>query len=374
MGKHWLDGLWYFDDFKFAIHEIKGETAIWKTLAYFDYPDMDFNGTPGTIKYGSFGETSVEVKEVTGAEIYNVEIILWGGSLVRKGVVSEDGKTITGPHCMGAPQPVVGKWLDQEGLKALLDDREDIYNMTCPYPKNPENQGKLLWMSGPPGNFSQTNQLLLVHFSIHIFPGAGKSTTAQLFAKNHGFVYYEADCFMSQLNPYIPLDLPEPSMAQMNQKCVTGLSKEALMAVFKGVDELPKFAEGKCDPEVMKGWYTEMAKDILKEKKKIGGSWAVAQAISSREFRDVIRKILGDQCIFVILKLSEETNAARLESRHADMDEDTKKTMVDMLNGMHKMYEPAGEDEDSAVDVEIGPDMDRAAVVKAVLEKVQKYL
>ena len=213
-----------------------------------------------------------------------------------------------------------------------------------------------------------------MHFSTHIFLGAGKSTTAQLFAKNHGFVYYEADCFMSQLNPYIPLDIPEPSMAQMNQKCVTGLSKEALTNVFKGVDELPKFAEGKFDSELMKGWYIEMAKDILKEKKKIGGSWAVAQAISSREFRDAIRKILGDQCIFVILKLSEETNAARLESRHADMDEDTKKAMVDMMNNVHKMYEPAGEGEDNAVDVEIGPDMDRDAVVKAVLEKVQKFL
>ena len=28
-------------------------------------------------------------------------------------------------------------------------------------------------------------------------PGMGKSTTAQILARNHGFVYYEADCFGS---------------------------------------------------------------------------------------------------------------------------------------------------------------------------------
>ena len=112
----------------------------------------------------------------------------------------------------------------------------------------------------------------------------------------------------------------------------------------------------------------------MKEKIKVGGSWAVAQAVPSREFRDCIRQVLGDQCIFVILKLSEETNAARLEGRHAEMDQETKDGMLALMQAMYKLYEPTGEDEDNAVDVEIGPDMDRDAVAKAVLEKVSKYL
>ena len=28
-------------------------------------------------------------------------------------------------------------------------------------------------------------------------PGAGKSTTAALLGRDHGYVYYEADCFAS---------------------------------------------------------------------------------------------------------------------------------------------------------------------------------
>ena len=34
-------------------------------------------------------------------------------------------------------------------------------------------------------------------------PGAGKSTTAGRLAKEHGFVYYEADCFFMFCNPFI---------------------------------------------------------------------------------------------------------------------------------------------------------------------------
>ena len=48
-------------------------------------------------------------------------------------------------------------------------------------------------------------------------PGAGKSTTAQLFGRNHGYVYYEADCFMSQVNPFMDLNADDPSLAQVSQ-------------------------------------------------------------------------------------------------------------------------------------------------------------
>ena len=48
-------------------------------------------------------------------------------------------------------------------------------------------------------------------------PGAGKSTTAQLFGRNHGYVYYEADCFMSQLNPFVDLNADNPTLEQFRQ-------------------------------------------------------------------------------------------------------------------------------------------------------------
>ena len=149
MGKHWLDGLWHFEDFKFMLHEVKGEVCYWKNLGAFDYPDLGIDSVQGTWEYGKFGETSAEVKKATGADTYNVEIKLYGGKITKRGVLSEDGKTIYGPGILGGNAE--GKWIDQDGLKALQANQEDIHNLSCPYPKQPENQGKLLWLSGPPG-------------------------------------------------------------------------------------------------------------------------------------------------------------------------------------------------------------------------------
>ena len=49
-------------------------------------------------------------------------------------------------------------------------------------------------------------------------PGAGKSTTAQLLAKEHDFIYYEADAFFMFCNPFIDPKTDNPSMATLSQK------------------------------------------------------------------------------------------------------------------------------------------------------------
>ena len=50
----------------------------------------------------------------------------------------------------------------------------------------------------------------------------GKSTSAQILARENGYVYYEADCFDKIKNPYVPLDVDDPSMAQIKQKPLKG--------------------------------------------------------------------------------------------------------------------------------------------------------
>ena len=39
-------------------------------------------------------------------------------------------------------------WLDDEKLKKLSNDRDPINEPSCPYKIQPENQGKLVWLSG----------------------------------------------------------------------------------------------------------------------------------------------------------------------------------------------------------------------------------
>ena len=57
--------------------------------------------------------------------------------------------------------------------------------------------------------------MLVIHISFILSgpPGAGKSTTCQLMAREAGYVYYEADCTMNNLNPFVPINAENPSLA-----------------------------------------------------------------------------------------------------------------------------------------------------------------
>ena len=50
----------------------------------------------------------------------------------------------------------------------------------------------------------------------------GKSTSAQYLAKDHGFVYCEADAFAHLRNPFVNLETDNPSMAITTQKVLKG--------------------------------------------------------------------------------------------------------------------------------------------------------
>ena len=79
---------------------------------------------------------------------------------------------------------------------------------SCPHVKlQPKKQGKVFWLSGP--------------------PGAGKSTTCQLMAREKDFVYYEADATSSFVNPFVDLNADNPSMATMSQRPVKVRSSES---------------------------------------------------------------------------------------------------------------------------------------------------
>ena len=71
-----------------------------------------------------------------------------------------------------------------------------------------------------------------------------------------------------------------------------------------------------------------LAKDVVKYKKRLGGNFAVAQAVPNRVLRDCIKEVLGPDGLFVVLRLSKETNAKRIEARHSGGDENVKKRMV----------------------------------------------
>merc|ERR1719348_2191973 len=84
----------------------------------------------------------------------------------------------------------------------MAKDGDPIEAASSHYKVEPERQGRLIWITAP--------------------PGLGKSTSAQLLSRDHGYVYYEGDCFFGLRNPYIPSDVPEPSLAQLKQRKLVG--------------------------------------------------------------------------------------------------------------------------------------------------------
>ena len=95
---------------------------------------------------------------------------------------------------------------------------QDIWSfLRCGHIKPaPERQGKIYWLSGP--------------------PGAGKSTTCQLMARQKGFIYYEADCMAHLTNPFIDVhvDDSELTMSCMTSKPLRVRGRKEAIAYFWG--------------------------------------------------------------------------------------------------------------------------------------------
>ena len=127
------------------------------------------------------------------------------------------------------------------------------------------------------------------------------------------------------------------------------------------------------DAESVKPFYKLLAEDIVRHKNRLGGNFAVAQAVPTREFRDHMKEVFGPQAIFVTIRLSKETNAKRVEARHADGDEEMKKKVLEFLNGMYDQYEDAQPGEENCITVHVGPEDGKEEVMNKILKLVEEY-
>ena len=131
----------------------------------------------------------------------------------------------------------------------------------------------------------------------------GKSTSGQILAKKHGYVYYEADAFNLVKNPFNDLETDNPSMHQSKMKILKGPGDKERVALVKKTQEVwGPLMEGKeYDKDVVMEYYTAMAQDIRKQKERIGGNWAVAHVVFSKDARKVMRSVKSE-CKSVFIK------------------------------------------------------------------------
>ena len=82
-----------------------------------------------------------------------------------------------------------------------------LHTHSCPYDEEQPKKkpGMIFWLTG--------------------VPGSGKSTTCQLMARNHGFVYLEVDGYTFMINPFPDLNKGNPSVsAHVNKALKVSIS------------------------------------------------------------------------------------------------------------------------------------------------------
>jgi len=310
-------------------------------------------------KYGDFGEAMDEIKEKTGINNYNVEMkMLWNENLgdgfkdfvmaySELGIISENGEKCVSKSGGGMGVVELQK-ISEEEANIIMNDCDPIEAPPGPYKIQPEVPGKVLWLSGS--------------------PGMGKSTSAQILAREDGYVYYEADCFPILKNPYIPLDAEEPTMAQRTQKNLKGPGQKERNEISQaGQKEFSNFiCQKDYNKEAIKAFYEAMATDVRNEKERIGGTFAIAHLVLTRENRDFVRNILGSDVVFVLLNMSKENMRKRLHVRHHG-----EETAIRLMETMASLFEPAQEDEVNTFDVVVNADMTREEVVAEIKKKIK---
>ena len=131
-------------------------------------------------------------------------------------------------------------------------------------------------------------------------------------------------------------------------------------------NEFKKLAHVKgneIDWEKTKPFYSNVSRDIDVQRKRIGGNFVIAQAVTSQNMRDHIRLTLPD-CTFITLTLTEENQLKRVRERHG---EDCGK-IVEKMNEFAKFYEGPGEGEKNTYNVDITENMAPKDVMNKVLE------
>ena len=124
---------------------------------------------------------------------------------------------------------------------------------------------------------------------------------------------------------------------------------------------------GSKDDEKLELMFEVWAKDIVKQQKRIGGDWSIAFVLSSKKIRDILRKTLGSEIVFIMLQLPKEHYMKRFSKRHGEGG----KALVEAIYKMNILIEPVEPDEENAYNINITEDMSPNDVVQEVLSVVE---
>ena len=323
--KTWINGDYLAGDVAFAIVHVDDDGVTYQQLKFLDSEDYAIQ----------------PIYFVGGEKNNTVEITLNGETATAE--ISEDKKTITGGPQALATNPL--KWITPEQADTIRNrKKEPVSAPTAPYPLTPGKLGKIAFLTGP--------------------PGSGKSTIAGLIAKKEKWVYYEGDGFFLGFNPYVfPNESQVEARSEKPALIGPGMSDRvaALAQFFINQDQIGKNETNNRRPT--DHYYNLMAQDIKKERERVGGDWICAFAMNKRLDRDIFRKVIGEDLIFVVLDISLDLVKERLAGRGQG---------EEALAKEHYKYEPATEDEPNTVGFKIIKSRSKQENAEAVLDLINK--
>ena len=118
--------------------------------------------------------------------------------------------------------------------------------------------------------------------------------------------------------------------------------------------------------EMSKPFYQIIAEDIVRQKKRLGGTFAVAQAVPVRKTREILRKFVGPDLVFIVMNLSEACQAQRLKQRHGEG------AAAESLTKMNAGFKPAQDDEEGAYNLLVNEGMSENDVMQRVVDIIDK--
>jgi len=327
----WRDGIYKNVDGGTDLITIAGETLTYNS------------SNEAKLKFGSFGEADPKIVEMTGEKNYNLELSFdfVGREMADYGVLLENGTKLVLKGLSGIRTRV---WITPEEAELMAKDGDPIEAPSSHYKVEPGRQGRLIWITGP--------------------PGLGKSTSAQLLSRDHGYVYYEGDCFFGLRNPYIPPDVENPTMAQRLQRKLVGEgAAERKKTVEKIQDSFRAMIKGEAwDMETQEEGMREMFRDIARERARLGGDWAVAGVIFTSRLRQIARMELGEDLEIINLEMAVEEQEERVRTRH-----EGSQHAVDVMRAVYDLIEPVEENEAKTKRIRVTSDLTPQDVVKLIL-------
>ena len=118
--------------------------------------------------------------------------------------------------------------------------------------------------------------------------------------------------------------------------------------------------------EIMIPYYELMAEDIIRQKKRLGGTFAVAHCVLTKNGRSMLRKHLGSDLVFINLNMTKECQAERIKQRHGD-------NVGEAWESFFNLYEPGEDDEENTFKVTIEDGMTKDDVLQKVLNIVKDF-